>query len=311
MLVENGAEVDAKEKSMQQTALMFAAGTNRVDAIAALLKAGADVKLTSKVNNVGNLSGAEQEFRRSGVGQRRPAGRQCAGAERPGERGSPAPARGQWRWRRWRWWTPRWRRRPGRRRSAVLLQRAGRLPGRRDAAAVRRARRLRRGRETPGRRRRGRESGERGRQDQPAADRHHQRPFRPREVAARSRRQSECGLRQRRDAALCRAQRDLGAARALSAAARVPAAAADLSRFHEGAARQGRESEPASHEEGVVRRVQLRPRRRRRNRRDAVLARRLRGRRRRDEAPDGLRRRPEHPDDEAGRPAARRRLGRA
>jgi uncharacterized protein len=60
-LVENGAEVDAREKSMQQTALMFAAATNRVDAIGALLKAGADVKLASKVNNVGNLSGAEQE----------------------------------------------------------------------------------------------------------------------------------------------------------------------------------------------------------------------------------------------------------
>jgi ankyrin repeat protein len=58
MLVENGAVVDAKEKSMEQTALMFAAATNRVDAIAALLKAGADVKLTSKVNNVGNLSAA-------------------------------------------------------------------------------------------------------------------------------------------------------------------------------------------------------------------------------------------------------------
>ncbi len=61
MLVENGAVVDATEKSMEQTALMFAAGTNRVDAIAALLKAGANVKLTSKVNNVGNLSGAEQD----------------------------------------------------------------------------------------------------------------------------------------------------------------------------------------------------------------------------------------------------------
>ena len=61
MLVENGAEVDAKETSMGQTALMFAAGTNRVDAVAALLKAGAAVKLSSKVNNVGNLSSVEQD----------------------------------------------------------------------------------------------------------------------------------------------------------------------------------------------------------------------------------------------------------
>ena len=61
VLVENGAEIDAREKSMQQTALMFAAATNRVDAINALIKAGADPKLNSKVVNVGSLSSADQE----------------------------------------------------------------------------------------------------------------------------------------------------------------------------------------------------------------------------------------------------------
>ena len=69
-LVENGAEIEAREKTFGQTPLMFAAATNRVDAIKALIKAGADVKATSKVNNVGNLSGAEQEFLGGVVRQR-------------------------------------------------------------------------------------------------------------------------------------------------------------------------------------------------------------------------------------------------
>ncbi len=61
VLVENGAEIDAKEKAMEQTALMFAAATNRLDAINALLKAGANTKLNSKVVNVGSLSSVDQE----------------------------------------------------------------------------------------------------------------------------------------------------------------------------------------------------------------------------------------------------------
>ncbi|MEO7156938.1 MAG: ankyrin repeat domain-containing protein, partial [Vicinamibacterales bacterium] len=61
-LAENGAEIEAREKTFGQTPLMFAAASNRIDAVKALIKAGADVKATSKVNNVGNLSGGEQEF---------------------------------------------------------------------------------------------------------------------------------------------------------------------------------------------------------------------------------------------------------
>ena len=95
MLVENGAEVDAKEKSMQQTALMFAAGTNRVDAIAALLKAGADVKLTSKVNNVGSLSGAEQEFLAAASGSAGQPGGNPAGQNGPASAAAPPPAAAQ------------------------------------------------------------------------------------------------------------------------------------------------------------------------------------------------------------------------
>ena len=59
-------------------------------------------------------------------------------------------------------------------------------------------------------------------------------------------------------------------------------------------------------EEGVVLGLQLRPLRRGRDWRHAVLARGLRQRRRRDEAAGVLRRRPQHPDHEAGgAPASR------
>ena len=73
-LVENGAEIEAREKTFGQTPLMFASATNRVDAIKALIKAGADLKATSKVNNVGNLSGAEQEFLAASSGSGNQAG---------------------------------------------------------------------------------------------------------------------------------------------------------------------------------------------------------------------------------------------
>jgi ankyrin repeat protein len=73
-LVENGAEIEAQEKTFGQTPLMFAASMNRVDAIKALIKAGANVKAASKVNNVGNLSGAEQEFLASASGSGNQAG---------------------------------------------------------------------------------------------------------------------------------------------------------------------------------------------------------------------------------------------
>jgi ankyrin repeat protein len=73
-LVENGAEIDAQEKTFGQTPLMFAAATNRVDAIKALVKAGANLKATSKVNNVGSLSGREQEFLATASGSGNQAG---------------------------------------------------------------------------------------------------------------------------------------------------------------------------------------------------------------------------------------------
>ena len=74
ILVENGAEIEAREKTFGQTPLMFAASNNRVDAVKALIKAGADLKTTSKVNNVGNLSGQEQEFLAQASGSGNQAG---------------------------------------------------------------------------------------------------------------------------------------------------------------------------------------------------------------------------------------------
>jgi ankyrin repeat protein len=73
-LVENGAEIEAKEKTFGQTPLMFAASNNRIEAIQALVKAGANVKATSKVNNVGSLSGAEQQFLAQASGSGNQAG---------------------------------------------------------------------------------------------------------------------------------------------------------------------------------------------------------------------------------------------
>ena len=63
---------------------MFAAASNRVEAIKALIKAGANVKATSKVNNVGNLSGAGAGVPGGRVGQRRvrPAATARAGTAR-------------------------------------------------------------------------------------------------------------------------------------------------------------------------------------------------------------------------------------
>ena len=95
-LVENGAEIEAREKTFGQTPLMFAAATNRVEALKALVKAGANVTATSKVNNVGNLSGAEQEFFAAASGSGNQAGGNGTGRNgqvvAPGAATAPAAA---------------------------------------------------------------------------------------------------------------------------------------------------------------------------------------------------------------------------
>jgi ankyrin repeat protein len=104
ILVENGAEIEAKENTFGQTPLMFAAASNRVEAIKALLKAGASVKATSKVNNVGTLSGREQEFLAAASGSGNQAGGNGTGRNgqvvapgaqgAQGAQGAPAPGAG-------------------------------------------------------------------------------------------------------------------------------------------------------------------------------------------------------------------------
>ena len=119
------------------------------------------------------------------------------------------------------------------------------------------------------RRRRRRQSGERRRQDQPAADRDHQRPLRSREVPARPRRRPEPAPSDNGATPLYAALNCEWAPKSLYPQPRaLPQSEGRLSRADEGAARQGRRSERAAEEEGLVLRLQLRPVRRRRDRRD-------------------------------------------
>ena len=102
------------------------------------------------------------------------------------------------------------------------------------------------------RRRRRRQPDQGRRSHQPAAARDHQRPFRSREGPARPRRGPEPDGDQRRGAAVCGAQPRVGAARRPAAAAGAPQSDAVVSRSDEGAARQGRRSERATGDAGVV-----------------------------------------------------------
>jgi len=55
-LLDAGAEIDGKESARGQTALMFAAAYNRVDVIDLLARRGADVRMTSKVVDLFELT---------------------------------------------------------------------------------------------------------------------------------------------------------------------------------------------------------------------------------------------------------------
>jgi ankyrin repeat protein len=56
MLVENGAEINAKELANGQTALMFAAAADRVDVVKMLIARGADIAATSRVEDFAALT---------------------------------------------------------------------------------------------------------------------------------------------------------------------------------------------------------------------------------------------------------------
>ncbi|HUE87027.1 MAG TPA: ankyrin repeat domain-containing protein [Vicinamibacterales bacterium] len=74
-LLDAGAEIDARERARGQTALMFAAAYNRVDAINLLVRRGTDVRTTSKVVDLFELTREDNPAPGSGTaaGGARPA----------------------------------------------------------------------------------------------------------------------------------------------------------------------------------------------------------------------------------------------
>jgi ankyrin repeat protein len=95
-LLDRGARIDAREKAMEQTALMFAAANNRVDIIDLLVARGADVTVTSKAVDLFAFSREEEEAFRQAVtgaaGQPQPAAGAGGGPRARGE-GEPAEGR--------------------------------------------------------------------------------------------------------------------------------------------------------------------------------------------------------------------------
>jgi ankyrin repeat protein len=78
MLLEAGADVNARETAMGQTPLMFAAAHDRVEVVKLLIASGADVAATSKVVDLTKLSSPEEEF-----GQQRARPQSAGSGERP------------------------------------------------------------------------------------------------------------------------------------------------------------------------------------------------------------------------------------
>ena len=66
MLLEAGSDVNAKESTRGQSALMFAVAANRVEAMKLLIASGADAKATTKVVDLtGQTNPDEEEFLRA------------------------------------------------------------------------------------------------------------------------------------------------------------------------------------------------------------------------------------------------------
>jgi ankyrin repeat protein len=78
MLVEGGADVNARETAMGQTPLMFAAAYDRLEVVKLLIARGADVAATSKVVDLSKLSSSEEES-----GQQRGRAQNAGDGERP------------------------------------------------------------------------------------------------------------------------------------------------------------------------------------------------------------------------------------
>src|SRR5262245_15576986 len=94
ILLDGGADVNAREPQWQQTPLMFAAASGRNAVVKVLLARGADVKATAKVVNISErnrLDGADSRERNARVAaiQRELAAKAAAAA---GGKAGPAPA---------------------------------------------------------------------------------------------------------------------------------------------------------------------------------------------------------------------------
>jgi ankyrin repeat protein len=74
-LVENGAEINAKDGAKGETPLMFAAGFNRTEAVKLLLARGADHKATTKIVDLFALTAPEEEAMARGGGGNGPGAR--------------------------------------------------------------------------------------------------------------------------------------------------------------------------------------------------------------------------------------------
>lgn len=88
VLIENGADVNAKDGVRQQTPLMYAAASNRAAVITLLVSKGADVKATNKVSDLANLSRESAGFGGNPQGGL-PPGAQPSGG--PAGRRAPMP----------------------------------------------------------------------------------------------------------------------------------------------------------------------------------------------------------------------------
>ncbi len=67
-LIENGADINAKDGAKGETPLIFAAGFNRTEAVKLLLARGADHKATTKVVDLFALTAPEEEAMARGAG---------------------------------------------------------------------------------------------------------------------------------------------------------------------------------------------------------------------------------------------------
>ena len=228
-LLENGADINATETANGQTALMFAAGLDRAEVVKLLLARGADAKL-------------RVEGRRSQRGLTAPSedDRDAdATAARPRCRSRPR------------------RRRVGRRRASTRAYRYNELIGTQGGLTALHfaARQGAHGSRSQALVDGGADVNQPSPGDKatPLLDGVDQRPLRPRDVPARARRRSEPGQRRRRRRRSTRRSTCSGRrCRSIRSRARTCSRRRTYLRADEGAARQGRRPERARQPQGLV-----------------------------------------------------------